>query len=93
MEVSVRSEERSESVKEGQTLGESSIASTPSDGKEVGYVKEVVARISRAHLKQIESAEGMMEEDSSPNLAQRQTHMLEDDPGGYLVPGDEMQAD
>ena len=92
MEVSVRSEEQSKSVKDGPTLGESSTTSTFGDGKEVGFVKEVEMRISKAYLKQIVSTKGMIEEDSSPNQAQGQTHMLKDDPGGYLDPGDKMQA-
>ena len=59
----------------------------------MGFVKEVEMRISKAYLKQIVSTKGMIEEDSSPNQAQGQTHMLKDDPWGYLDPGDKMQAD
>ena len=46
----------------------------------MGFVKEVEMRISKAYLKQIVSTKGMIEEDSSPNQAQGQTHMLKDDP-------------
>ena len=46
----------------------------------MGFVKEVAMHISKAHLKQIVSTEGMIEENSSPNQAQGQTHMLKDDP-------------